>query len=70
MASESILKQIQEFPCKPAECRQTDGEHTCYAGQWTVHGPHDYEVRRQAWRGGGTGWIHCAGKTEATKIRD
>lgn len=40
----------------------------CYNGQWTIHGPHDYEVRVQNWLGGGTAIVHCPGKTEATVL--
>lgn len=44
------------------------GDSPCYEGQWTLHGPHDYEVRVQNWLGGGTAITHCPGKTEATVL--
>lgn len=42
--------------------------HPCYAGQWALHGPHDYEVRVQNWLGGGTAIVHCSGKTRVTVL--
>lgn len=42
--------------------------HDCYAGQWALHGPHDFELRVQKWLGGGSVMVHCPGKTEATVL--
>ena len=49
-------------------CRADGAEQACYAGQWTIHGPHDFEVERAAWRGGGKHHLHCPGKTQETLL--
>lgn len=66
MTREEFIRQLQAKSAAHTECRADDGEHACYDGQWTLHEPHDYEVRKANWRGGGTGIVHCPGKTPAT----
>jgi len=61
-----LLASLAEDPCLDDSCSAST--HACYPGQWTVHGPHQYEVIRQKWMGGGTEMLHCPGKTEATKL--
>lgn len=63
---EGLLASLAQDPCV-SDCT-ADAEHLCYEGQWTIHGPHHYEVTRQKWRGGGVEILHCPGKTEATKL--
>lgn len=64
---EKLLQSLAENPCDgPEECEAA--QEPCYAGQWTVHSPHHYEVHRMAWRGGGTEMIHCPGKTKETVL--
>jgi hypothetical protein len=65
---QAVLDHLAQDPCPdPGAC--THDQHTCYAGQWLVHGPHHYTATRQAWRGGGQETIHCAGKTEETRLK-
>jgi hypothetical protein len=53
----------------PSEREQHLSEpHACFAGQWVLHGPHDYETRVQKWLGGGTVLTHCPGKTPETVL--
>ena len=42
--------------------------HPCYGGQWTIHGPHDFQVQVQNWLGGGNALVHCPGKTQETLL--
>lgn len=42
--------------------------HPCYDGQWTVHESHSYEVRVQAWLGGGTEQVTCPGVLEGETL--
>lgn len=42
--------------------------HPCYNGQWTIHGPHDFQVHVTNWLGGGDATVHCPGKTPATVL--
>lgn len=57
---------VQPHEAERAERLRKDSP--CYKGQWTLHGPHDYECRVQNWLGGGTVMSHCPGKTEATVL--
>ena len=61
-----LLASLAEDPCSEDSCSAS--VHDCYPGQWTIHGPHHYEVTRQQWLGGGKEMLHCPGKTEATKL--
>lgn len=60
---EGLLASLAEDSCSDRAC--TASVHDCYAGQWTVHKPHHYEVTRQKWMGGGVEILHCPGKTES-----
>lgn len=66
MTREEFIRHLEAKAASHIECRADDGEGACYDGQWTLHGPHDYEVRKANWRGGGKGTIHCPGKTPDT----
>ena len=66
MTREEFVQQLQSKSAGHTECRADDGESPCYDGQWTLHGPHDYEVLKANRRGGGKGIIHCPGKTPDT----
>jgi len=68
MTREEFIQKLQAKAATHTECRADDGEHACYDGQWTLHGPHDYEVLRANWRGGGKGIVHCPGKTPETVL--
>jgi len=57
-----------EQPGPSERAERLSRPHDCYEGQWTLHGPHDYEVRVQNWLGGGTAIVHCPGKTESTVL--
>lgn len=61
-----LLASLAEDSCADVTCPARTED--CYAGQWTIHGPHHFEVTRQKWMGGGVEVIHCPGKTEATKL--
>ncbi len=58
-ASAEIIAQITANPCAARSC-DAQVAH-CYAGQWTAHAPHHYEVQQMAWMGGGTIQMHCPG---------
>lgn len=65
-ASPAIIRQITANPCTDTAC--ANAQDDCYAGQWTVHPAHHYEVRLMAWQGGGVEQRHCPGRTKATKL--
>ena len=44
--------------------------HPCYDGQWTVHESHTYELRVQAWLGGGTEQVTCPGVKSGERFQD
>lgn len=62
-----VKAELEKNTCSdPAGC--VEKREPCYIGQWTVHGPHHYELRRQLHLGGGTIQVHCNGKTAETKL--
>lgn len=63
---QDLMATLSERPCVGA-CEAPVED--CYAGQWTVHGPHHFEVHLMAWKGGGVELRHCPGKTERTKLQ-
>jgi hypothetical protein len=43
--------------------------HPCYDGQWSIHEPHEYEIRVQNWLGGGSAMVRCPGVTAETTFQ-
>lgn len=58
--SPKVLAQITANPCKAACDNRTE---PCYAGHWTAHKPHHYEVIGMGTlRHLGKHMVHCPGK--------